>query len=292
METNSYEQLLSSQYNPVEVALLPDNSGFSFLDNGLIKVKNFLKRSPKTIEIYEPLYAISSVQWLNATTCFFHAKQGNRYGIYQVDLDGQLETIIKSPSYDYLYPQKIDDTLFFIARDLSGYCYVKKTNYYATQTPAHIHVQNFAQNSLMNLIMINEREGFVIEHVSSSNALLTFNFYQLYCNENVWNKKIVFTFSVPIFLFFDKSTMLRDPMQALFPRVASDKIYFISSHEDACHMKHYYYDLTTDEIISCDTYCYFPVPKDTSCIPVMGNYQHILMSMITQNGLLTGFSWE
>ena len=52
--TNQYEQLLSSQYNPIGVQLLPDKSGFSFLDNGLIKVKNFLKRSPKTIEIYEP----------------------------------------------------------------------------------------------------------------------------------------------------------------------------------------------------------------------------------------------
>ena len=56
--SDSYEQLLSSQYNPTAVHLLPDSTGFSFVDNGYIKVKKFIKRSPTTIEPHEPLESI------------------------------------------------------------------------------------------------------------------------------------------------------------------------------------------------------------------------------------------
>lgn len=285
VKTNSYEQLLSSRYNPVGVTLLPDNSGFSFLDNGLIKVKSFFKRSPKTIEIYEPIYDFSVPQWLDNEYCFFHAKEGNRYGIYQTDLDGQLQMIIKNPVYDYLYPQKVGDTLFFIARDFAGNCYVKKSKYYATQNEACLHVQNFSQNKLMNLKMINEYEGFVVEYISNSNELLTFNFYKLFCDNDVWNKKILFTFSVPTFLFFDKSIMLRDPMAALFPVVVCDGVYFISMQEK---LHTYFYNFKTQCIELCDACSYIPVPNNI----FSDNYRHILMSMVTTNGLLSGFGWE
>ena len=274
------------------------------MDNGLIKVKKFLKRSPQTIEIYEPLYNFSVPQWFHNNHCFFHAKEGNRFGIYQTDLDGQVSAIIKSPLYDYLYPQKIGDSIFFVARDLVGNYSVKKTNYYATQLSDVQNVQNFEQRNLINLCMINQDEGFAIEHVSTNDMQLTFNVYHF----TMHDKKMIFSFYLPSSFFTDKTIMLRDPLAALFPRFTFDKIYFISSFAKAsdfvktssdksadrsCYkneytMQHYYYDLKTNEVIVCDAYNYFPVPNNV----FSDNYQHILMSMMTQNGLLSGFAWE
>lgn len=317
--TNQYEQLLSSQYNPIGVQLLPDKSGFSFLDNGLIKVKNFLKRSPKTIEIYEPLYHIGAVQWRNATTCFFHAKQGNRYGIYQVNLDGQLDVIIKSSSSDYLYPQKIGNDLFFIRRDCAGNHCVEKITYPSIEKKSiSLHealdraqedfecvvdeakiIHDFKKSTVINLFMVNAYEGFLVEHVPVIHATetsLSFIFYKLYCTENctenIWNTKKLFLFSLPTSLFFDKSIMLCDPMQSLFPRIADDGIYFISCKESEKNMCLYFYDMRSDSVTPCKTYSFFPVPKDSAMHTVHDNYTHLLMPIMTKQGLLSGYAWK
>jgi hypothetical protein len=286
--TKNYEQLLSSRYNPVGVVLLPDKSGFSFLDNGLIKIKKFMKRSPKTIEIYEPLYNIGVPQWLDDTTCFFHAKEGSRFGLYQVDMNGQVSTIAKSTSYDYLYPQKVGNTLFFIARDLAGSYYVKKTDDYATQALMAQNVQTLNRCNVISLSMINENEGFIIEHAATNDTQLVFNVYRITMQE----KKMIFSFYLSSAFFADKTIMLRDPLAALFPRITSDKIYFISLDKNETGMQHYYYDLKINKTISYGACGYIPVPKDTACIPVLGSCQHILNAIVTQNGLLSGFAWH
>lgn len=313
IQTNSYEQLLSSQYNPIGVQLLPDNSGFSFLDNGLIKVKNFLKRSPKTIEIYEPIYNIGSIQWLDATSCFFHAKQGNRYGIFQVDLDGQLNNIIKSSSCDYLYPQKVGKDLFFIGRDLQGNHCVEKTTYpfikktimslneamdcaqenFEPVDNEVVRIMSFKKSTIVNLVMRNEYEGFLVEHlpiINTNPISISFKFYKLELGaEGVWNKKELFLFSLLSSLFFDKAIMLRDPMPALFPQVTSDSIYFISYHESTKSLSLYFYDIPSGSIKSC---------KNFSFLPVATNYlsnnknAHSLMPIMTRQGLLSGYIWE
>lgn len=316
METNHYEQLLSSQYNPVGVTLLPDTSGFSFLDNGLIKVKKFSKRSPKIIEIYEPIYAIASVQWIDACTCFFYAKQGNRYGIYQADLDGQLSVIIKNSSYDYLYPQKIDNDLFFIERDLAGN--------YAVQTIAYpcikdsvksldealncvqdaigscdnqlTMVQRFKERIIVSFSMIDKQKGFVVEHspvMNLSDAVITFRFHTISRDyKNIWNTKELFSFSLPTYLFFDKERMLRDALSAVFPRLTSDGIYFISSRVGDNNMSLYHYSEYSGEIIICKDYHFLPTPKDILSYVIRGNYKHTLIPISVKGELLSGYAWE
>ena len=309
--TNYYEQLLSSQYNPVGVQLLPDNSGFSFLDNGLIKVKNFLKRSPKTIEIYEPICNIGTVQWLDATTCFFHAKQGNRYGIYQVNLDGQLAVIIKNSSCDYLYPQKIGADLFFIRRDISGNHCVEKIIYpqfknvpisldeamdraqeeFEYVDTAVINIQNLKKINVINISMRNAHEGFFVEHVpmkSTSESALSFVLYTFVCDAHgEWNTKKLFLFSLPTSLFFDNATMLRDPMQVLFPRITSEGIYFISLQENVTTLCLYFYDTYSDFVTPCKTYSFFPASKS---MLTHDTYAHVLMPIMTKQGLLCGYA--
>ena len=42
-------QILFSRYSPAGFTFLPDYSGFSFIDDGLLKVKQLIKGSPRTI---------------------------------------------------------------------------------------------------------------------------------------------------------------------------------------------------------------------------------------------------
>ena len=315
MGTHCYEQLLSSQYNPVGVALLPDGSGFSFLDNGLIKVKKFLKRSPKTIEIYEPLYSINAVQWLDDTTCFFHAKQGNRYGIYQVTLDGQLDVIIQNSSCDYLYPQKVDADLFFVCRDGAGNNYVEKMMYpsfknrtmslqealnYEQDTAVSLQsdltvVQNFNKETIVTVSMINKREGFLVcasPTVNASESLMAFSFYKLEFLNDIWEKKELFIFHLPTYLFFNKSMMLREVVPAFFPIITVDGIYFTSLQKNESCMSLFHYSEHSGFVVPCKTHTFLPASKDIFTTLSQGNYGHVLIPIVTNNGLLSGYAWE
>ncbi len=115
-KTNHIEQGLWSLFNPAGLQLLPDESGFSFIDNGRIRIKEFYKRSPKSIECDEPLYQVTVIHWIDDATCYLSAKQQDSYAIFQVTTHGTVDCVVASQSGDYMYPQKIEDILFYIER--------------------------------------------------------------------------------------------------------------------------------------------------------------------------------
>jgi hypothetical protein len=117
--TKKAHKALLSSFTPAGLRILPDCSGFSFIDNGRIKIKKFAKRSPKSIDFYEPIYDIGVVEWINSNQCYFSAKESNRSKIYHANIRGEITQIIGSQTYDYLYPQKVNDQLFYIER---SYC--------------------------------------------------------------------------------------------------------------------------------------------------------------------------
>jgi len=53
-ETKVATKGLLSSHTPVNFRLLPGNKGFSFIDNGRIKIKLFNHRSIQSIDIYDP----------------------------------------------------------------------------------------------------------------------------------------------------------------------------------------------------------------------------------------------
>jgi len=106
---------LLSTFTPVGVAMLPDNAGFSFFDNGRLRIKNFLKRSPKAIDIYEPIYDIGPLQWLTTDICIFHAKEREEFSLYQLCAsDGSVTKIVSKEAFDCFHPSQVGDDLFFI----------------------------------------------------------------------------------------------------------------------------------------------------------------------------------
>ncbi len=110
---------LSSQFCPTKVFLLPDKTGFSFFDNGIIKIQTFLKRSPKTIEIIKPVSHLQDIEWESPHIFYVNALYKKQNALFRVNLsvhDATIDFIIFSLNSDFLCPQKRGRELFFIDR--------------------------------------------------------------------------------------------------------------------------------------------------------------------------------
>ncbi len=124
--------LLYSLYKPLGVSILPDNSGFSFIHRGCqICIKKFNKRSPKKVSFYDSIYDPAQVTWIDANNGYFHGKKRDTYGIFHLSSDGDTYTVALNNAHDCMYPQKINDSLFYIRRTVVpptqeyNYCIVK-----------------------------------------------------------------------------------------------------------------------------------------------------------------------
>lgn len=191
-------KLLSRFFTPAGLKLLPDHKGFSFLHNDAIYIKYFDKRSPKRIELYEPLYGISAIEWLDEKTFYFFAKEHQRWKIYQVTLDGTIKKIVSNETIDALYPQKVGNDLFYIERDDTRYR-LMRTLYYVPDTQ-HV-VQEFDNKAIAFLHMISQKEGFFLEyplHINQDQAIILFWYHHLTCGDNgLWQSHPLFSYAIP-----------------------------------------------------------------------------------------------
>lgn len=112
--------LLSSRFMPTHIIALPDKSGFSFIDNGLIYKKLLYKRSPQLLEFTLPFYEINSMLWDDREHMIISAQQKNRYTLLYIDKDGNGLPLFPFQNADFLYPQKVGVNLFFISRSIDG----------------------------------------------------------------------------------------------------------------------------------------------------------------------------
>jgi hypothetical protein len=206
----TYELGLSSQYNPVGVQLLANGSGFSFIDNGIVKIKIFNKRSAKIIEMYEPLYNIANIIWISETEFLFQAQRGNRYGIYQADLEGNVSTIQADTYHDYGYPALIDTKLFYISKDADNtYCIAHTSFLNDEDTTSSIYTSDYP---LMHLTMFTTGDGYVLEKRGSDLVICYFK------KENgEWRFEDIFCFKDDTRSFFDNNFSLCEILRPFLP---------------------------------------------------------------------------
>ncbi len=136
---------LLSTFTPAGLKILPSEDGFSFIDNGKIKIKLFNKRSPKSLDIYEPIYDIGIIEWIapfdkineGNNCCYFSAKEYDYYSIFQVNMRGELDRIAPGvgqsgliKTCDCMYPQKVGSDLFHIQRIRYYFKYENAYHYY------------------------------------------------------------------------------------------------------------------------------------------------------------------
>ncbi len=251
--TNCTEQILWSLYNPAGIQLLPNNKGFSFIDNGRLRIKAFHKRSARTIDFDEPIYNINGLQWLDEHICYCSAYYNNYAAIFELDDNGKICCIMKKDNADCMYPQKINDQLFYIERS-------KKDNHNVYAIMQTLYKQdvdsklllNFEHNPIIFLHMISGTEGFVVEHqkdIDSESIKAGFQYHHIWKENNGWYSSLLFSFEIPTcLLLYNNDQRLFESILPLLPRMINDKIYFVDclcSHNNTLQL--YCYDLLTSQ---------------------------------------------
>lgn len=225
-ETGQINKVLAACYTPASVSILPDISGFSFVDNGRIRIKRFEKRAVKTLDIYEPVYGIEIVRWLDAQTCYFHAQSDGRFGIYSLTIEEELSPLLISATADFLYPSIINNNLFFIEHGIDR-DYAIGTCSLTCNDKIPVTIINFSTKPLCFLYMKNLKEGFVIECDKKALYYL-FHYHHLIDNGSQWQHEQLFSFEIPQEFFINGPQHLYESLVPLIPRMIGDKIYFSS----------------------------------------------------------------
>jgi len=233
---------LPSQCMPTGMVMCPDKSGFSFIDNGRLKVKLFNKRSPKSIDFYESLHDIELIQWINDFSFYFSAKQHKRLAIFQANICGDVYQLCGQENADCMYPQKVGEQLFYIERTLgtspnyrimfTPYRAVEE-NFASFNTPDHfdirvqtilkqkedgiqykkVHVKeqnecilDCGKQPTIFLRMTADNEGFFVQYASticSDDNSITLVYNQLKRSNDEWKSSPIFSFDIPLFLLME-----------------------------------------------------------------------------------------
>lgn len=265
-QSQEYARLLPSFYNPLHIRLLEDHSGFSFIDNGLLKIKLFARRSPKTILIREPLRDISSLIWIASGTCCFQAFEKGTSGIYEIDLDGSVRKILVNKQIHYMFPQKVGTVLFCVSKSKAGaYSVVSVPYSYAALSEKDI-VAAFQDQAIAFLFMENASEGYVIGYSDSAQENISFSFYQILQVANRWQKKQLFTFNLAKKFFLNTHDSLNERLIPFLPRKIGKRIYFVSENENR-QIGSYYYDIEKESLEQCSDLLFFQSPKEKQLYP-------------------------
>ncbi len=119
---------LLSFFQPTSLTVLPNQEAFSFIDNDRIRVKYVNKRSPKSLDFYGP-YDLTTITWIDNENFYFSAKERRHHNLFHATTDGDLFRLTVSNTHHYLYPQKVDETLFFIESTEDGDYAIKSIEY-------------------------------------------------------------------------------------------------------------------------------------------------------------------
>jgi hypothetical protein len=223
-ETKQVSRVLSKRFLPSQVSILPDNDGFSFIDQGVIWVKSHAKRSPTHLEIPFPLRHIDYIYWKDYSACYFSALNGDQYALFELDRSGNLDCLLAMQGHDCLYPQKVDNSLFCIVRDQGSNKYNLIKSYYPhiSHIPRSFNeydnsdTQQISCASLLSsdndcvmlysfdvpvafLNMVSDTKAFITtvpEQVYSAN-LMEYSYATLELTNKSWSLQPLFSFSLP-----------------------------------------------------------------------------------------------
>jgi hypothetical protein len=293
--TNHVEKGLWSLFKPAGLQLLPDESGFSFIDNGRLRVKYFNKRSVQTIDFDQYFYMINLVNWINTQECYCSARMADYYALFHCTIDGYSCCIASSDKGNCLYPQKINSYLFYIEESYNLYVnttpqysikrmiyptitYNETQSYIATQSTPSIII-DFKNKPIIFLHMISDTQGFVIEHareIHINDASSTFLYHHLSEQDGIWQSTLLFSFDIPTNLFVSNTNQsLYESLLPLIPRVIGKKIYFIdSAHNSDNNLESYTYDIEATTIEKND------IVKINSFVPIICGENIIFGGMI------------
>lgn len=273
IHTQHSEPILWSIFNPTGVTLLPDQSGFSFMDNGRLRIQLFQRRSPKAIDFDEPLYNINTLHWINNDSCYCSAQYIDNFALFELHTNGTLQSLMYTKGKDCMYPQKIDNQLFYIERDKTNtiaHYQIMHSLYPTTVDAAQPSkaIINFDSAPIIFLNMISDQEGFVLQHTNSighKNQTLQFLYHHIIKKGNIWSKEQLFSFDIPTNLLVPGEQQLYESILPLLPRVINNKVYFVDCSQNKDYsLEPYFYDLIIKKIKKAtmpaqNKHCFVPI---------------------------------
>ena len=248
---------LSDQYFPFGVSLLPNEEGFSFIDRGKVRVKKFARRSPRSIDITEPINSITSVVWLDEDSFYFEGKVSGFHGFFVCDLsDGQaVYTLAYQKELDFLYPYKFKDKVYcFLRSTLDCKLIVfdwRLSPYSRAGNQVFFQELLTVEKGACFLKMINDEVGFFLKSVpSADSSVLRFSCCFISLLNGSWSQQDLFSFGLPIsMLVGDSEDRLYESIFPLLPKFLSHKnlFYFFDYSIQDQSVCLYTYNLLKDE---------------------------------------------
>jgi len=261
-ETENLTSLLPAYFCPVNVKILPDNSGFSFIHHGRIHIKKWNSRSCRSINLFEPIYNIEQIEWLTSEICYFHAKYGEHFGIYGADLSGKVICIIQKDSADCMYPQIKNEKLFYIERINDPH---KKASVHSvilnpakmletmnndrnmelsfvdTEKASIIFDNNQISENLIFLTMISTKKGYVITYnpkIKHEQENIDFSVYYITHQSDGWSNTKLFSFMLPLELINGENQYrLFESIVPCLPKWYKNIMYYVTTQKNDYFME-------------------------------------------------------
>jgi len=270
---NAYKELFGL-YTPAGIQVLPSKKAYSFIDNGRVRVKELIKRSPATLCFSRPIYNASVINWINDDIAYCFAQEGHRIGIYLFNREGIVKRVLYDGLRDYLFPSYLENRLFYVRRDFFNgtahhtLCMIPLEpkdlqipdnghEYGIDTTQNQKIIIEVGEESLAFLRMERLDRGFVVMHPRSLDAThktLQLHYGMIEKNNNQWSLRTLFTFDIPMFLLDSQGTdRLYENILPLLPYHEGDKIYYASAQASSGGMQTYCFDLLLGIKRQCHT---------------------------------------
>lgn len=231
------EKSLYWRFIPGGLKILPGGDGFSFIDSGRLRVKKFIKRSPRSIDFDQPIFGVSEINWLNNEICYFSAKQKDRHVIFYGQIsDGAIWQVHQSEEAECLSPKIINQQLFYIERTngdrstkIMRICQPPMLKDSKSDLQAEL-ILDCSYQQVIYLQMLSDKLGFYVEHMPYINDkvdFVTFVVYKIELSDpcGCWASRQLFKFQVPKkFLFGDDR--LYESILPFLPRPEKTVLYF------------------------------------------------------------------
>jgi hypothetical protein len=265
VQANTAQALLPSYYCPVDVCTRPDNNDITFIDNDRVRIKSALKRSARAYDFQYPLYSITSLVWSDSMTLFFTARYRDHSALFKL-LCNERETLymLAEAQTDYLYPQCIGSTLYYIKRVLtedgawkySIQCMQITDEDESLLQDDDAYLQSmsvsdkatlidFGELPIMHLAMVHPTFGWVIGvPEDTTTEYITFPCCTVHgYDDGHWDYAYAFSFTVPSAMIVGNGPdRLVESLTPLLPRYICDSLYFCTTAQNG-FLGIYQYDL-------------------------------------------------
>jgi hypothetical protein len=258
LKRESATQELFSLYSPTQVHTLPDQSGFSFVDNDIIFVKSDKKRSPRVIDLEEPLYNINSVAWISAQEGVCCAKQGDSYGVFLFNVEGRVKIVAKADGRDYLAPCVSGSDCYFIGhateRDGRESCtlWKKALSHPVSEEKPESCVAELGSGEMYALRVYGSYAYYLTGSVDVATGFCAMSYKRVDLSDG--KRETLFGYSVPLSFLFSESDFLNELWVPFVPFHLGNLIYY-STFENYCGHScngHFLEDRLSSSIVGFD----------------------------------------